>query len=46
MAAIQGMPGYRYAVVPHPMSSLEDAEIAERAKLAAPQVLELLKGAP
>lgn len=44
MAAVQGMPGYRYAVVEHPLSSLDADEVAERAKAAAPQVLEILHG--
>jgi hypothetical protein len=44
MAAVQGAPGYRYAVVPHPVSSLGPEELASHAKLAAPQVLEILLG--
>jgi hypothetical protein len=43
MARIQGVPGYRFAVVPHPVSSLDEEEIEERARLAAPQVLEILR---
>jgi hypothetical protein len=46
MAAIQGMPGYRYAVVTHPVSSLNAEEIGQRADLAVPQVLEILRGRP
>lgn len=45
MAVIQGIAGYRYAVVQHPVSSLGPDEIQERAKVAAPQVLEILRGA-
>lgn len=44
MAAIQGMPGYRYAVVPHPVSSLSPEAIGAHARLAASQVLEILRG--
>ena len=44
MAAVQGAPGYRYAVVPHPVSSLDPDGVAAHAKLAAPQVLEILRG--
>jgi hypothetical protein len=44
MAAIQGAPGYRYAVVPHPVSSLDAEGIEAHAKVAAPQVLEILRG--
>ena len=43
MARIQGVPGYRFAVVPHPVSSLDEKEIEERARLAAPQVLQILR---
>jgi hypothetical protein len=44
MARIQGAPGYKYAVVPHPVSSLDPSGVQEHAKLAAPQVLDILKG--
>jgi hypothetical protein len=44
MARIQGAPGYRYAVVPHPVSSLDPDAVQQHAKLAAPQVLSILKG--
>lgn len=46
MAAIQGAPGYRYAVVPHPVSSLDADGLRTHAELAAPQVLDILRGAP
>ncbi len=44
MAAIQGAPGYRYAIVPHPVSSLDAEGLRAHAKLAGPQVLEILRG--
>lgn len=44
MAAVQGAPGYRYAVVPHPVSSLDSSGIERYARVAAPQVLEILRG--
>ena len=44
MAAIQGAPGYRYAVVPHPVSSLDADGLRSHARLAAAQVLEILRG--
>lgn len=44
MAAIQGFRGYRYAVVPHPLSSLDAEQLREHARIAAPQVLEVLQG--
>jgi hypothetical protein len=44
MAQIQGVDGYRYAVVPHPVSSLSATEIEQHAKVAASQVLDILRG--
>jgi len=44
MARIQGIPGYRYAVVPHPVSSLDRDGLHAHAEVAAPQVLEILRG--
>lgn len=44
MAKVQGFPGFRYAVVHHPVANLDDAEIRERAQEALPQVLEILLG--
>jgi hypothetical protein len=44
MAAVQGAPGYRYAVVPHPVSSLDPAGVEAHARIAAPQVLAILRG--
>lgn len=42
MAEIGGIPDYNFAVVPHPIGSLTQEDLMERAKLAAPQVMELL----
>jgi hypothetical protein len=39
---MRGMSNYRYAVVPHPLGVLPDDELLERAKLAAPQVAEIV----
>ena len=44
MAALHGAPGYRYAIVPHPVSSLDADGLRAHAALAAPQVLEILRG--
>jgi hypothetical protein len=44
MASIQGMPGYRYAVVGHPVSSQGPEELAATAEVAVPQVLQILRG--
>ena len=41
-AAICGNPDYPFVVVPHPIGSLTPAELRERARLAAPQVVEIL----
>ncbi len=42
MARLAGMPGYRYAVVPHPIGSLGPAEIRTRADQVAASVESLL----
>ncbi len=42
MAQTQGMPGYPYAVIPHPISSLSPEEVQRRAAEVLPQVLKLL----
>jgi hypothetical protein len=42
MARVQGFPGYKYAVIPHPISSLDRTQVRERAEAVLPQVLELL----
>jgi len=44
MARIQGNPGYPFAVIPHPITALTEEQLAERARLALPQVLRLLLG--
>ena len=45
MAELSGLPGYRYAVIPHPVGSLTAAEVAARAESIAPRVADLLLGA-
>jgi hypothetical protein len=42
MARVQGFSNYRYAVITHPISSLNSEQIRQRAKEALPQVLSLL----
>lgn len=42
MAKIQGYPGYRFALTPHPLSSLTPEELKTRAEEVLPQVLDLL----
>lgn len=42
MARIQGYPGYRYALIPHPLSSLTPEETRARAREVLPEVLEIL----
>jgi hypothetical protein len=44
MARLQGMPGYPYAVVPHPIGSLDAAGVAARAEAIAKTVDDLLTG--
>ena len=42
MAQIGGISDYPFAVVPHPLGSLTQETLRERAVQAAPQVLQLL----
>ena len=42
IARAQGVPDYPFAVVPHPITSLDEAGIQAKARLALPQVLQLL----
>ena len=44
MARIQGNPDYPFVVIPHPVTALTEEQLAERARLALPQVLRLLLG--
>ena len=44
MAAALGFPGYRYALVAHPVGSLSPEDVRVLAKVAAAQVLLLLRG--
>ncbi|MDE3076761.1 MAG: hypothetical protein KGJ86_15195 [Chloroflexota bacterium] len=42
MATVQGYRDYRYALIPHPMSSLTHEECKERASAVLPEVLQIL----
>jgi hypothetical protein len=42
MARLAGMPGYPYAVLPHPVGSLTPAEVGERAAAVFERVAALL----
>jgi hypothetical protein len=42
MARVQGFSDYRYAVITHPISSLNPDQIRQRAEQALPQVLSIL----
>jgi hypothetical protein len=42
MARVQGYPGYRYATITHPISSLDAEQIHQRAEQALPQVMAIL----
>jgi len=43
-AEAQGMAGYRYALVPHPLGRLREDELLERAHAVLPVVVEILTG--
>ena len=42
MARVQGFTNYQYALITHPISSLNAEQIRERARQALPQVLAIL----
>ncbi len=42
MARVLGMPGYRFAVIDHPVSSATDAQLAAMAEATAADVRQLL----
>lgn len=42
MARVQGFSDYRYAVITHPISSLDHAQIRDRARSALPEILNIL----
>jgi hypothetical protein len=41
-AEAQGLPGYPFAIVKHPIGRVADADLRRRAEEALPQVIELL----
>lgn len=42
MARARGFPNYRYAMIPHPLSSLTPDQVRERAHEVLPEVLSIL----
>ena len=42
MARVLGMPGYRFAVIDHPISSASDADLADYARATVEQARGLL----
>jgi hypothetical protein len=42
MARRHGYPGYRYALMPHPIGNLKLDQVRQRAREVLPQVLDLL----
>ena len=42
MSRVLGMPGYQFAVIPHPVSSASDAELKAMAALTIGQIQRLL----
>jgi hypothetical protein len=45
MAEVCGLPRYRFAIVPHPISSATDAELRAKAEDAVRQCVVILRGA-
>ncbi len=42
MAAVQGLPDYRFVLVQHPIANAGDEELRARAERALPGIVELL----
>ncbi len=42
MSRVLGMPGYRFAVIGHPVSSASDAQLAQMAASTAEQMRDIL----
>ena len=42
MAEQEGVPTYRFLLMPHPIANLTEAELDQRAREMAPQVVKLL----
>lgn len=42
VARLRGLPDYRFAVVPHPVGTLDDEGLADRARSAVPQIVAIL----
>ena len=42
MAGVYGFPGYEFAVVPHPVASLDEDQISARVDVLIPQLLKIL----
>ncbi len=43
MAELWGVPDFRFVMMPHPLGSLVDADMAERARYLMSPVLDLLR---
>ena len=43
MARTWGLPDFRFVMMPHPIANLTDAQLDQRAREIAPQVIELLR---
>lgn len=46
IAEMRGAPNYPFALVPHPLGVLDDEALAGRARVALPQVVEILTRHP
>jgi hypothetical protein len=42
MAKVYGFPGYRFATMPHPLASLDEAQLEATARQLMPQLLHIL----
>ena len=42
MAKVYGFPGYQFVTMPHPLASLDDAQMQDCAVLLLPEILRIL----
>ena len=46
VAQVNGLPGYPFAVIAHPIANNDDALLREKAQIAAKRIVELLTQRP
>jgi hypothetical protein len=41
-ASLRGMPGIKWAIIDHPVASLKEGDVRQRAAVAAPQIIDMM----